>query len=268
MNKVIICKGENIVERTKRALEYLGPKLPKPGSKILIKPNLVRPSKKESGTITRPEVVEGIIQYLDDQKYKIFIGESSANWDTWRAFEMGGYLELKKKYKIELVNFDEQDFIKIKLNSPYLDFLEIAKLALDSDYLISAAPLKEHAYVVTLTLKNMMGVLKPGKSIYMEGANKQYFHKEQDPKIWAERLCLLLSKIKPNLAIIDGTTGMYGSHIDGKLKKYDLTIIGEDSVAVDIVGAEILDHKKVFYLEKAIKKKLGSCPEKIEKVFI
>lgn len=258
-NKVVICQGENIIKRTKRALEILKPKLPKIGSKILIKPNLVEPKKKESGAITRPETIEGIIQYFSNQNYQIFIGESSAGWNTQQAFKLGGYLELEQKYKIKLIDFDKEKFVKIKLNSPFWDFVEISKIALETDYLISVAPLKQHVYVVTLTSKNMMGVIKSQRKY----PTKQYMHKESNREIWAERLCLLLKKIKPHLAIIDGTTAMYGSHLDGKLQKKNLTIIGEDPVAVDIVGAEILSCKKVFYLEKMIKKKIGNYPKKI-----
>ena len=147
------------------------------------------------------------------------------------------------------------------MSSPIWLQVEVAKLAVDSDYLISVAPLKEHRYGVTLTLKNMMGTIKSQQ----EYPTKKYMHQEGNREIWAERLVLLLKKIKPNLGIIDGTTGMYGSHVDGRLQKKNLTIVGEDPLAVDLVGAEILGHQKVFYLEKALIKKVGNRPEKIEK---
>ena len=247
-NSVVIEKGEDIQQRTYKALKKLAPELPKPGAKILIKPNFVEPKPPESGAITRPEIIEGILQFLAD-KYKVWVGESSANWKTWQAFELAGYFNLKKKYNLELVNFDEGKYVKIKTGEKFWPEIEVAELATQVDYVISAAVLKEHPYVVTLSLKNMMGILRPKKSLAHAGANKYYIHKEYHKKeIWAKRLCLLLKNIKLDLGIIDGTTAMYGSHLNGRLEKKDLTLVGAP-LAVDLAGAEILGHKKVFYLE-------------------
>jgi len=260
-NKVIIVSGQDIIKRAKKALEILAPTLPLIGSKILVKPNLVEPLAKDSGAVTRPEVIEGIIQFLGDKNYQILIGESSGSWHTKEAFIKAGYKDLEKKYNIKLINFDEGEFIKIKTNQSIWPEIEIAKTCFEVSYLISVAPLKEHPYEVTLTCKNMMGVLKPDKRY--KSANKRYIHKEDNKKIWAKRLCLLLKYIKPDLAIIDGTTAMYGSHINGRLERKNLTIAGCDPVAVDLVGAEILGHKKIFYLEKMLKAKIGQRPEQI-----
>jgi uncharacterized protein (DUF362 family) len=266
MNKVIIVKGTNIIQRTRHALEKLSPNLPPGGSKILIKPNLVEALPAESGATTRPEAVAGVIEFLGDINYEILIGESSASWNTWEAFEKGGYKNLERQYKIKLVNFDEGKFIKIKTGNSIWPEFEITKYFCDVDYVVSVAVLKEHPYGVTLSCKNMMGVLKPDPK--RTAANKMYIHKEDSVKIWAERLAILLKYAKPHLAIIDGTTGMYGSHVDGKLKKHGLTIASEDAVACDIVGAEILGHESVFYLEKLLRAKLGKKPGEIQSLKI
>jgi uncharacterized protein (DUF362 family) len=43
-----------------------------------------------------------------------------------------------------------------------------------------------------------------------------------------------------------------------KQKKLNLTIASEDPVACDTVGAKILSHGKVFHIELASRKGLGS----------
>lgn len=259
-NQVVIYHGQNIQKRTIKALEELAPELPKTGAKILIKPNLVEPSLATSGNITRPELIEGILDFLGD-KYRIFIGESSGSWNTQEAFKKAGYLELAKKYEIQLVNFDKGDFVEIKTANPLWPKFEIAELVTQVDYLISAAVLKEHPYKVTLTLKNMMGVLRPQKD--RQAANKHYMHEEEDEEIWAKRLCLLLKQVKVNLGIIDGTTAMFDSYLDGRLEKKDLTIVGKP-LEVDFVGAEILGQPKVFYLEMALAQGLGKKPTQVD----
>jgi len=44
-------------------------------------------------------------------------------------------------------------------------------------------------------------------------------HDGVSEETWAERLCDFLEKIKPDLAVIDGSTGMYSSHLHGQIKK-------------------------------------------------
>jgi len=232
--------------RTKKALEVLNPELPEPGAKILIKPNLVEPKPKTSGAITRPEVVEGIIQFFNEKKYQIIVGEGTACPTTEKAFKIGGYQYLVQKYQIKLVDLNKGPFKKIKTGKKIWPEIEINKLALVS-FFISAAVLKEHAVGVTLSIKNLMGTIAPKGS---RGANKNYMHPEDDwHEPWAKRLGLLYKYLRPNLAVIDGTTGMYGSHISGRLEQKDLTIVGEDPLEVDKIAAEILGHQEVFYFK-------------------
>ena len=244
-NGIIICQDPDIIKRTIKALEILSPHLPLKGSLILIKPNLVEPKRKNSGAITRPEVIEAIIQFLGDENYQIIIGEGSAMPATSLAFRLGGYHYLTKKYKVKLIDLNKGPFSKIKTDKDFWPEFEVNQLAKESDYLISVAPLKEHPFGVTLTIKNLMGCLRP-KGVR---ANKSYIHPNDNQELWAKRMGLLYKYLKPELAVIDGTTAMYGSHISGRLEEKNLTIVGEDALAVDLVGAEILGHKNVFYFK-------------------
>jgi len=259
MSKVITTKGKDIAKRTKLALKALKPLLPPTGSKILIKPNLVEPMESNSGAITRPEVVEGIIQFLIEKEYEIFIGEGAGVLNTTECFERAGYYELEEKFQVKLVDLNKGPFIKLKGN--FWEF-EIAKLVKEVNYIISAAVLKQHPYEVTLCLKNMMGVLKPRKRYPV----KAYMHKEGSMQPWAERLCDLLLAAKPNLAVIDATTGMFGSHLYGELKRFDMVVTSEDAVAADVVGAKLLGKENVLHLNLAIKKGIGSKPEEIKEI--
>ncbi|MBL7147519.1 MAG: DUF362 domain-containing protein [Nanoarchaeota archaeon] len=258
MSKVIICKHKNIKERTIKSLTLLKPKLPANGSTILIKPNLVEPMPKESGAITRPEIVEGIIEFFSTQgNYKFIIGESSSGYNTKTCFDIAGYTKTFKKKNIKLINFDDGGYILTNINNKLWNRVYVTNYLFNVDYIISVAVLKEHSLVgVTLSIKNMMGTLKSiGKF-----PNKQYTHKEKIKKQEKlnSRLCDLLSIRKPNLGVIDGTTGMYGSHINGKLKQMDLTCVGEDIVFLDKVCASILGHKSIYHIQLAGERGLGS----------
>ena len=169
MARVVIVEGGGVKERTIKALSILSPRLPPTGSRILIKPNLVLPSPNDSGAVTRREVVEGIIEFLGDDRYEIFVGEGAAIHDTWRCFREAGYDELERRYRVKLIDLNKDEFEEIR--GKYWRF-KVSRSFFESDYVISAAVLKEHAFKVTLSLKNMMGVLKPGRLT----PTKSYMH--------------------------------------------------------------------------------------------
>lgn len=264
MSRVIVAKGKDIAARTLKGLVKLSPRLPAKGSKILIKPNLVEPRPEGSGVVTRPGVIEAIIQFLGDRNYEIFVGEGAATLHTSRCFEKANYLYLEQQYRIKLLDLNQGPFTEVRINGRYWKTFSVAKIARDAAYVISAPVLKQHPFQVTLSLKNMMGVLKPGVSY----PYKAYIHREDDEEIWADRLIDLVSAVKPNLAVIDATTGMFGSHLSGRLKEFDLTLISEDAVACDMVGAGLLKYDRVSHLDLALKRGLGTKPTQIEYVLV
>ncbi|MCW1301313.1 MAG: DUF362 domain-containing protein [Candidatus Nanoarchaeia archaeon] len=249
MSEVIIARGKDPRLRTYLALKALNPTFSR---KVLIKPNLVEPMPNNSGAITRKEVVEGVIQFLKEMGYEMIVGEGAAIWNTMECFDMAGYFELSKKYKVKFLDLNRGKFERI--NGKFWEF-EVAKIALECD-VVSVAVLKEHAFGVTLTLKNLMGLLRPRGNYPL----RAYMHAEGNEEIWAKRLMDLVRAIKPKLAIIDATTGMFGSHLFGKLVPLDLTLASKDAVACDLAGAELLGHKEISYLKLALEEGLGKNP--------
>jgi uncharacterized protein (DUF362 family) len=254
--RVVVVRSADPIRRTVLALEKLNPSLPEKGSRILIKPNLVEPMPPSSGAITRPEIVEGIIKFLRDSNYDILVGEGSAHLDTFQCFRVAGYDGLESSYAIKLVDLNQGRFLKVM--GDFWSF-EVNRIVREVDYIISAAVLKEHAFEVTLTLKNLMGLLKPIGSYPV----KAYMHQEEDMEVWARRLCDLVKAIKPSLGVIDATTGMFGSHVRGRLRRFDLTLASEDLVACDRVGASLLGHEDVLHIRLAAQAGLGSERQRV-----
>lgn len=75
-----------------------------PEMHVGIKPNLVVAKKASEGATTSPTIVEGLIQYLQNNGFtKISIMEGSWVGDnTQRAYELWGYVELSRKYGVPL----------------------------------------------------------------------------------------------------------------------------------------------------------------------
>ena len=71
-NEIVIISGEDYKEMTKRILEEsdLEARIPDKNFRIGIKPNLVSPYAPSWGATTHPEIVAGIIEYLQERGYR------------------------------------------------------------------------------------------------------------------------------------------------------------------------------------------------------
>ncbi len=201
------------------------------GMNIVIKPNLCRPMSPETGATTDTYLVELLIKELIKRKpRKIIIIESDTYYRTAdECFERMGYLELKEKYNIELINISKDENYYVKM--PFLnENILFPRVLIECDYFISFAKLKTYVPVhqITLCLKNLWGCY-PVKL----KASKHPFIKE----ITAG----LVQLVKPDLCIVDGIIGMEGpGPIDGTPKKMNILAFGNDALATDIICAKIM----------------------------
>ena len=103
--EIIRIYGENYREMTVRLLEEceLEKRIPDKKMKIGIKPNLVSPSEASWGATTHPEIVAGIIEYLQANGFAdIVMLEGSWVGDrTEEAYQVCGYDALVSRYDVE-----------------------------------------------------------------------------------------------------------------------------------------------------------------------
>ena len=103
-NEIYIKSGTNYKEMTKELLAQCGlaSVISDKKMQIGIKPNLVSPSEASWGATTHPEIVAGIIEYLQENGYgNIAILEGSWVGDkTTEAYEVCGYRELTEKFQV------------------------------------------------------------------------------------------------------------------------------------------------------------------------
>ena len=69
---ILAIYGTNYKEMTKKLLEEgnMAERIPDKECRIGIKPNLVSPSEPSWGATTHPEIVAGIIEYLQEQGFR------------------------------------------------------------------------------------------------------------------------------------------------------------------------------------------------------
>lgn len=246
---VAIIKGDNPVNMVIEALEMIkADGAFRADERILVKPNYIDASHPSTGVTTDARVVEGIVKFLKEKGLNnIVIGEGSGLSDTMRAFKTAGIDKVASRWKVDLMDLNDDEYVIADVPSPLaLKTVRIAKTALNSA-IISVPKLKLHRMAgVTLSLKNMMGVVSP----------KGQIHRSLSKKI-----ADLVSLVKPRLAVIDGIIGGEGHELAKKPVEMNLVIAGLDPVAVDTVGAAVMDFnpKKAEHLTLAAKKGLGIC---------
>jgi uncharacterized protein (DUF362 family) len=249
--KVAVVKDEDPYKGLKKVLELINAgDLLSPEDKVLIKPNYVVAKHPSTGVTTDSRVIDGVIAFLKDIGVKkIVVGEGGAG-DTERAFDVVGIREVVKKHSVELVNLNRDTIINVKIpNALALQEIGVAETALKSTCIINVPKLKvHHMALVTLSMKNLMGLILP----------KNIIHEHINEKI-TDLATLFRDRVRLN--IVDGLVGSEIDEVRGSPVKMDLLIAGIDMVAVDTVATTVMgiEPKIVRYLKLAEGKGLGTC---------
>lgn len=184
-NEILKAYGTDYKEMTKRLLvradlnEQIRMKCKdRKDVRIGIKPNLVSPTPASFGATTHPEVVEGVVEYLQENGYtQILIMEGSWVGDkTSQAFEYCGYNDLSKRKNVPLID-SQQDASAQK--DCYGLPIRICDCAFRVDYLINVPVLKGHCQTkITCALKNMKGLIPNSekRAFHTQGLHKPIAH--------------------------------------------------------------------------------------------
>ncbi|MBP5299381.1 MAG: DUF362 domain-containing protein [Lachnospiraceae bacterium] len=248
-NEIYRMYGKEYKEMTKTLLNEanMASLIPE-GARIGIKPNLVEPVPADFGATTHPEVVAGIIEYLQENgKKNIKIIEGSWIGDkTEEAFEYCGYNTLSSNYGVELVDTQKESFFEAGEGELKV---KVVKCLQDVDFLINVPVLKGHCQTnITCALKNMKGLIT--------NAEKRRFHTLG----LHEPIAILNSVIKQDFIVVDHICGDLVSEGGGNPVSTDCVLVGRDPVLMDsyfckLMGYELED---VPYIKLSEAKGVGS----------
>jgi len=214
-------------------------KLP-PRKPVLIKPNLV---EAIAPPITTPvELIAALIDYIQTRspETRIIIGEGcgSLSYDTLHCFAELGYTAMARERAVELVDLNHAPLIRrTRKECRRWPEMRLPQIAYDS-FLISVPVLKAHSLaVVTLTMKNMMGLAPP--RYYQQGGHWQkaaFHHRIQEAILDLNRYRA------PDFTILDATIGMQEAHLWGPTcsPPPNRLAAGCDPVALDAFGTGLL----------------------------
>ena len=216
--------------------------------RIGIKPNLVAPSDASWGATTHPEIVAGIIEYLQDHGCRnLVIAEGSWVGDcTEESFEVCGYRKLSEQYGVPLLDAQKDTHFTKDCDGLKLELCSCVK---DIDYLINVPVLKGHCQTkITCALKNMKGLLP--------NTEKRHFH-----AMGLHRPIAHLAKgIRQDFIVVDHICGDLDFEDGGNPVVKNCIMVSRDPVLVDTYVCGLLHYgiEEVPYIQMAEQLGAGS----------
>jgi uncharacterized protein (DUF362 family) len=217
--------------------------LPKSGT-VYIKPNGIHFAPH---THTHPCVLEALLAYLQDHGYaRLAVMENCTGGNFTRlVFRVSGYAEICRRYRAEMIYLDEGPTVEVTLRGEELPtrihhrLHETLIAHKEEDSYLNLPKLKTHSMTtVTLGVKNQQAF----------PVHADRMHRHSHATLHA-RLAALYSLIQPDFTIIEGLTGTIHGHfpltslLDECLVPFNLLIGGQDTLAVDAVGARVLGYQ-------------------------
>ncbi|RMG01832.1 MAG: DUF362 domain-containing protein, partial [Nitrospirae bacterium] len=202
--------------------------------KVLIKPNLLAPSRPDQAVCTHPEVVYQVARYFVENGAVVQISDSPAVGNFEKIVQSTGLKKHLAPLGVEIKPFRKS--ILADIGAPF-GKIEIAEDALTSDLLVNLPKLKTHSQMLlTLAVKNLFGCIV--------GMRKPEWHLRAgiDRERFAELLYLIAKKLSPQINLLDGILGMHG---DGPGKsgtpvRTAIVVASPDPLLVDIAVCKYL----------------------------
>jgi len=196
-----------------------------PGSRVLLKPNLVSAVRNKGLACTHPEVVAAVAEWFLDHSAKVRVGDSPAFGTARGVMQACGSRAALKGLPVTMVNFEAVQPVRLASGVS----VGIAREVSECDLLVNLPKIKAHGQLyITLAVKNYFGVVV--------GFRKPWLHArygDVDNRFEA-MLVDLLAVLPGGITLADGVLAM---HVDGPVggKPFPLHLLagGVNPVALD-----------------------------------
>lgn len=248
--EILAIYGSDYKEMTKQLLEEAGleERIPRKDSRIGIKPNLVSPSEPSWGATTHPEVVAGIIEYLQEKGFSdlVMLEGSWVGDKTEDAVKLCGYDRLSRVYDVGFLDMQKDSYETYSCKGMDLKICHEAKKL---DFLINVPVMKGHCQTkITCALKNMKGLIP--------NAEKRRFHSMGLHKPIAH----LAVGIPQDFIVVDNICGDWDFEDGGNPVVMDRIMAAADPVLCDAFVCHLMgyDIEEVPYIRMAAELGAGS----------
>ena len=215
---------------------------------IGIKPNLVVASPAQFGGTTHPEVVAGIIEYLQERGFtNLLIAEGSwVGERTAAAFEYCGYRALTEMYGVPFVDTQKEKSHAVDCAGMKLNITDVVDRI---DFLINVPVMKGHCQTkMTCALKNMKGLIP--------NTEKSRFHRMGLHKPIAH----LQTVIHQDFIVVDHICGDLDFEEGGNPVVRNCVMAAADPVLVDSYACQLMQYSvdEVPYVRMAERLGIGT----------
>ncbi len=243
----------------------------RPSGRTLVKPNIVCAGEPFAHAYTRAEIVEGVFGALRDREdaakpmTELAVGERCAiTIPTRFVFKEAGYDDMIDRFNTSNSGahakkycFDEVPQVEVPLTHEgrLRDYLFTPEPVAKADFFVNCPKLKAHPWTtVTFSMKNYIGIqddrhrlIDHDHALNRKVADLQYI-------------------IQPQLIVIDGIIAGEGRMLTPIPRNMNLLLIGNNQVAIDSVGCEIvgLDPMTVEHIRLAHERGFG--PVSLEQI--
>ena len=278
--------SEDVARSAYEVLEAVGPPLK---TRVVIKPNITIPAHRNSGIVTHPDFVAGMIDYFREMGVSaknIMVAEGGGSNRSPHSMEehfgQSGYTDMTRSRGVRLVNINQDENVPVHLpQAEILKDIGIAKTVKDDDTcFINVPKYKTHNLAVTtLSMKNLMGTIVPYAERHLCNVSGEYASRAQEITPYGitlreERLCRKLCDLalasKPHLNVVEGIVGRDGTAFrHGKNIQTNLVIAGENVASVDAVGSYLMGFEPagICYLKIAAERGLGDIDVEKMKIY-
>ncbi len=220
------------------------------GKNVLLKPNLVEPTRLSPQMTTHPAVVVAAAEVFRGWGAQVTVGEGPGHMrDTELALIESGMQDALDDARLPFadLNYSSVGWIKNAGRASKLAGFFFPREVLEADLIVSLPKMKTHHWVgFTASMKNLYGTI-PGIKY---GWPKNVLHHAGIP----QSIFDINASLPKTVAIVDGIMAMEGDGpIMGSAKPMGLLAIGTNCAAVDATIGRIMgfDPLRVGYLQLA-----------------
>ncbi len=230
---------------------------PTPGTRILVKPNLIA-VRGGSLACSHPQVVRAACRWLLDHDVRVTVGDSPAFGAAPTVARHLGLSEALADLNLPVANLRHPVPLKFSFGGA----IGVSRTALESDLILNVPKLKAHSQMrVTGAVKNTFGCVT--------GMRKAMAHSKYGEKgnKFESMIIEIMQALPPVTSLMDGVTAMHRTGPMGGAP-YPLGLLGActNPVALDTAIYGILETspETVALWREAIRRNLpGAHPEKI-----
>jgi uncharacterized protein (DUF362 family) len=220
------------------------------GKTVLLKPNLVEPTRGCPQMTTNPAVVVAAAEVFRRWGATVFVGEGPGHMRDTEMALIESFMQDaldSARLKFADLNYSQVGWVNNGGRCSTLKGFYFPQQVVEADLIVSMPKMKTHHWVgYTGALKNLYGVI-PGVKY---GWPKNVLHYSGIP----ETIFDINASLPKTIAIVDGILAMEGDGpIMGSPKPMGVLVIGTNSTAVDATLGRIMgfDPARVGYLQLA-----------------